>query len=310
MEAQLKALTDSKKDTKPVGGSFPIQLKDGNISYVPARLDEKTREGVYFLNGKEYKIPENEVNRFRLRPLEGDTATLKLYSKIGDNIGASAIITDLLQQDPGTLGTGGAIKYLFYRTTGVAKALATSASPASSNFNNIVDADGKQVTGDEAKLAKKFNDNINKNLEKIEKDYFKNLDNDTKTVLARNGVSAQTLKYFLANAFKDEDRLTNRDLEYIDRITNVLAFGKDGNLIKEELRTISGYLENKQTTYLKQLNEKGLDDATIAQTIFNRPGGQLGLAYMQQSPTFSGTQDLKSMSIADINKILSNSGIK
>jgi hypothetical protein len=68
------------------------------------------------------------------------------------------------------------------------------------------------------------------------------MDDSTRETLAANGVRAETLKYFLANAFKSEDRLTNRDLEFIGKITNVLAFTKGGDLIKAELREIDGYL--------------------------------------------------------------------
>ena len=314
MEAQLKALTDAKKDVKLADGSFPIQLKDGITTYVPARLDEKTREGIYYLNGKEYAIPTEQTNRFRARPLETDAQTIKIYGKVGDNIGAQAIITDLLSQDPNTLGTGGAVKYLFYRSTGVAKALATSASPASTSFDDIVDSSGKTVTGDEAKKAKDLNKKIDENIKYMDKNYFKSLDNNTQAVLAKNGVNAQTLKYFLANTFKDEDRLTNRDLEYIEKITNILAYSKGGKQVQDELRVVEGYLRNKQTTYLRQLNEKGLDDSTIATAMFSRPGGQLGLGYMLESPTFLGKDkqplDLKSKSIQDINILLQNTGIK
>ncbi len=303
-------IAEANKDLKLNNGSFPLQLKDGTITQVPAFQNDKTKETTYVFQGKEYKVPVEQINQFSMKEAKADATTVKLIGKVGDNIAANALVTDLLLQDPQTLGTSGAAKYAFYRIAGVAGAVKDLGKTVS--FKDVIDANtGEVVSGAEAKRMGKLNDSINKNFKIIEKKYNE-LDPSTRDTLAKNGVTAQTLKYFLANAFKDEDRLTNRDLEYIDKITNILAFTKSGELVQSELREVQSYLQNKQTNYVKQLRRQGYDDYSIAKEMFGSPGGGVGLGLITSNPkTQTGKIDFKQQSISDINKSLVNQyGIK
>jgi hypothetical protein len=310
IEAQRKAASEANKDLKINPGSYPLQLKDGTITQVPALQNEKTRETTYMYQGKAYSVPLSEIGQFSEKPLKADAGTVKLIGKVGDNIAANALVTDLLLQDPQTLGTSGAAKYLFNRVVGVAGAVGDLGKSVS--YKDIIDVNtGEVVTGTEAKRMRDLGAKIDDKFKIISKDY-QNLDEGTKAVLAKNGVTAQTLKYFLANAFKDEDRLTNRDLEYIDKITNILTPFKDGALVQAELREVQSYLKNKQENYVRQLRRQGYDDYSIAKEMYGTLGGNAGLGLITTTPKAQqGKVDFKEKSITDINNALANQyGIK
>jgi hypothetical protein len=310
IEAQRKAASEANKDLKINVGSYPLQLKDGSLTQVPAFQNDKTKETSYVYQGKEYKVPVNEIGQFSTKKSETDATTIKLIGKVGDNIAANALVTDLLIQDPQTLGTSGAAKYLFNRVTGVAGAVSDMGKKVS--YKDIIDVNtGEIVTGEEARKMKALGQKIDGKFKIIEKN-FEELDSGTKATLAKNGVTSQTLKYFLANAFKDEDRLTNRDLEYIDKITNILTPFKDGALVQAELREVQGYLKNKQDNYIKQLRRQGYDDYSIAKEMYGTVGGNAGLGLITTTPKAQqGKVDFKEKSITDINNALANQyGIK
>jgi len=310
IEAQRKAASEANKDLKINVGSYPLQLQDGTITQVPAFQNDKTKDTSYVYQGKEYKVNVSEIGQFSLKKAETDAGTVKLIGKVGDNIAANALVTDLLLQDPQTLGTSGAAKYLFNRVVGVAGAVGDLGKAVS--YKDIIDVNtGEVVTGAEAKKMKDLGKKIDDKFKIIEKDY-QNLDESTKAVLAKNGVTAQTLKYFLANAFKDEDRLTNRDLEYIDKITNILTPFKSGKLVQDELREVQSYLKNKQDNYVRQLRRQGYDDYSIAKEMYGTIGGSAGLGLITTTPQAQkGKVDFKEKSIIDINNALANQyGIK
>jgi hypothetical protein len=174
------------------------------------------------------------------------------------------------------------------------------------SYKDIVDINtGKKISGAGASQVKGLEKTIDKNISAI----FGQMDDSTRETLAKNGVRAETLKYFLANAFKSEDRLTNRDLEFIGKITNVLAFTKGGDLIQAELREIDGYLKAKRQTFIKQLHASGYSDLDIATNIFGTAGGGIAATIYGQSSKEKGI-DFKKLLPSQINEELLKKGIK
>ena len=313
MEAQLKAIKDSKANVDMASGNFPFQDKDGTITYVPAVIDKKSLSGYYMVGDKKYAIPENQVNLFSEKAIKADASTLKNIGKLGENLTANALINDLLSQGPSTKGTAGLVRYTFERVAGVAGALRQVAKEV--EFKDVYDdITGKLVTGDEAKKVKGYIKDIDSNIAKIDALNKKESDPKTQDILVRNKVDGVTLKYFLANAFKDEDRLTNRDLEYINDITNILAGTVSGKDIDRQLVRIQDYLTSRRKNIITQIRSQGFDDYSITRNMFSETQGALALGYLQSSPSISGKQggaiDFKSKSTTDINKLLQNSGIQ
>jgi hypothetical protein len=313
MEAQLKAIKDSKANVDMASGNFPFQDKDGTVTYVPAVIDKKSLSGYYMVGDKQYAIPENQVNLFSEKAIKADASTLKNIGKLGENLTANALINDLVSQGPSTKGTAGLVRYTFERFSGVAGALRQVAKEV--EFKDIYDeATGKFVTGDKAKEVRNRIKDIDSNIAKIDSLNKKESDPKTQDILVRNKVDGVTLKYFLANAFKDEDRLTNRDLEYINDITNILAGTVSGKDIDRQLGRIQDYLTSRRKNIVTQLRSQGFDDYSITRNMFGETQGALALGYLQSSPSIGGKQsgaiDFKSKSTTDINKLLQNSGIQ
>jgi len=102
--------------------------------------------------------------------------------------------------------------------------------------------------------------------------------------------------------------LTNRDLEFIGKITNVLAFTKGGDLVQAELKEIQTYLDKKRETFIRQLNNSGYSDLDVATNIFGTSGGVIaGSIYGSQKNI---VPDFRNMLPGDVNKKLLEQGIK
>ena len=303
---QYKALKD--KIGTPKTGTLPIARPDGRISYVPAERDDKTGNVTYVQTlpdgTKQIVTADRELRSLYVeKELKAGPKQLELIGKLGDNTGASAIITDLLLQKPQTLGTSGAVKLFGSRLASVVGAVKDIGKDVS--YKDIIDINtGKVVSGEEAAKIQGLEKSIDKNIEAM----FGQMDDKTRQTLAANGVRAETLKYFLANAFKSEDRLTNRDLEFIGKITNVLAFTKGGELVQAELKEIQTYLDKKRETFIRQLNNSGYSDLDVATNIFGTSGGVIaGSIYGSQKNI---VPDFRNMLPGDVNKKLLEQNIK
>lgn len=303
---QYKALKD--RVGTPKTGTLPIARPDGRISYVPAERDDKTGDVTYVQTlpdgTKQIVTAGRELRSLYVeKEIKAGPKQLELIGKLGDNTGASAIITDLLLQNPQTLGTSGAVKLFGSRLASVVGAVKDIGKDVS--YKDIIDINtGKVVSGEEAARIQGLEKSIDKNIEAM----FGQMDDKTRQTLAANGVRAETLKYFLANAFKSEDRLTNRDLEFIGKITNVLAFTKGGDLVQAELKEIQTYLDKKRETFIRQLNNSGYSDLDVATNIFGTSGGVIaGSIYGSQKNI---VPDYRNMLPGDVNKKLLEQGIK
>ena len=301
---RYKQMKETKGKIKLQVGSFPINNEDGTQSYVQAYQDENTKQTTAFVNGQEISIPADQAGLFSSKKSEVGAKQLDLIGKLGDNSGATSIINDLLLQDPQTLGTAGAVSLFGTRLASVAGAVKDIGKEVS--YKDIIDINtGKKISGAGASQVKGLEKTIDKNISAI----FGQMDDSTRETLAKNGVRAETLKYFLANAFKSEDRLTNRDLEFIGKITNVLAFTKGGDLIQAELREIDGYLKAKRQTFIKQLHASGYSDLDIATNIFGTAGGGIAATIYGQPSKEKGI-DFKKLLPSQINEELLKKGIK
>jgi hypothetical protein len=286
----------------PKTGTLPIATPEGRISYVPAERDDKTGDVTYVQTlpdgTKQIVTADRELRSlYSEKDLKVGSKQLDIIGKLGDNTGATAIITDLLLQGEQTLGAAGAVKLFGARLASVVGAVKDIGKEVS--YRDIIDSStGKVVSGEEAAKMKGLEKEIDESINAM----FGQMDKKTQEVLAANGVRAQTLKYFLANAFKSEDRLTNQDLVFIGKITSVLALSKGGSIIKSELKEVQTYLDKKRETFVRQLNNSGYSDLDVATNIFGTTGGVIaGSIY---GPQNSAVPDFRNMLPRDINKKL------
>ena len=142
------------------------------------------------------------------------------------------------------------------------------------------------------KLQKRTNDAV-EGLEEGITEFLKS-NPEASAVLAKLRVNARMLTYSLANSLKDKDRLTNRDLELIEQLTQTMTAGmtdekiisqyknllqavREKNNIRIGKLGISGYTQQDTTTIL---NSMGLGSYSPQYTIekeFNIDSAQAAL---------------------------------
>jgi hypothetical protein len=142
------------------------------------------------------------------------------------------------------------------------------------------------------KLQKRTNDAV-EGLEEGITEFLKS-NPEASAVLAKLRVNARMLTYSLANSLKDKDRLTNRDLELIEQLTQTMTAGmtdekiisqyknllqavREKNNIRIGKLGISGYTQQDTTTIL---NSMGLGSYAPQYTIekeFNIDSAQAAL---------------------------------
>ncbi len=243
--------------------------KDGRIEM--ATFDEKTQQEVFVpvIQGADIKDTSgNAIGRFE------DFIPQKIYSKrlqeiediLGNRYAALATTRDVLKTLAKTdadneqvrAGASLSIDTFFRRATGVAKDilgvdLASDAKEAESQaeqfyqdeMDKIQDAlDSGEITESEANGERKLIDkeNLKNNiLKKIKKKgAFSGLSGADQEKLA---VQEVTLVYALANTFKDQDRLTQRDINAAQKIVNIFSLARSSQDVRDSINAIGNQLE-------------------------------------------------------------------
>jgi hypothetical protein len=105
---------------------------------------------------------------------------------------------------------------------------------------------------------------------------FQQMPENDRKFLAEMDVNSTTLRYYLANAFKQKDRLTQQDLNTISQLTKILAF-EDPQNVKYKLQTIKKILADKSAQYLETARENGFSDGEFAERFISSPTSKVTL---------------------------------
>ena len=254
--------------------------KDGTIEMASGGFDKNTGKEIFVpvVQGSDIKtsgpdgIAGNEddvvIGKYE------DFIPQKIYSKrlqeiediLGNRYAALATTRDVLktlkQTDANNeqvkAGAALSIDTFFRRATGVAKDilqidLANDAKEAEAQaerfyqdeMNKIQDAlDNGEITESQANSERKLIDKGNlKNeiLKKIKKKgAFSGLSGADQEKLA---VQEVTLVYALANTFKDQDRLTQRDINAAQKIVNIFSLARSSQDVRDSINAIGNQLE-------------------------------------------------------------------
>ena len=254
--------------------------KDGTIEMASGGFDKNTGQEIFVpvAQGSDIKtsgpdgIPGNEddvvIGKYE------DFIPQKIYSKrlqeiediLGNRYAALATTRDVLKTlaqtdaDDQQVKAGAALSIdtFFRRATGVAKDilqidLASEAKEAEAQaerfyqdeMNKIQDAlDNGEITESQANGERKLIDKNNlKNqiLKKIKKKgAFSGLSGADQEKLA---VQEVTLVYALANTFKDQDRLTQRDINAAQKIVNIFSLARSSQDVRDSINAIGNQLE-------------------------------------------------------------------
>jgi len=246
-----------------------IKNPDGSISTkiraVPAYRDKKTLQ-VYTVSGNTFTpVSAEQGSSFRIKNINSKDVGFALDG-FGNTAAAIGIIDVVERADMGNLGIGGLIKYNFYRGLGMLKG-------AGGAVSDITFGDGeKSYAGKELKEAESTYKGIQTDLDKM----FATMPENDRKFLAEMNVNSTTLRYYLANAFKQKDRLTQQDLNAISQLTKILAFDDSDN-IKYKLQTIKKILADKSAQYLETARENGFSDGEFAERFISSPTSKVAL---------------------------------
>lgn len=287
-------------------GSFPIiDPKTGQQSFVQAFQDKETKQ-VYVAQRNadgtvsERVIPLDQTNLFNQKSAELKPGLEEAFTSYG-SVATGLSIIDYSKKSQ-VLGTSGAIKDFANTIIGIGKGVGESFSTAQPKFT---DDAGVPLEG---KALKKAQETFN-SLDKTAKNLFDNLDKDTISELGKLRVSQTTLKYFLANAFKDKDRLTNTDLQLVAELTNLISFTTPKDKVVSNLEALESVLKEKQTQLKTKINKFGVTDSEFASAFYNTPGAIVaaGLGFTSANrPQGGGTVDFSKLTSAEREKILKN----
>jgi hypothetical protein len=280
IESLLKTKENIDRESGAIRITQEIKNPDGSISTsvraVPAQRDKKTLQ-VYTLDGNNLTpVSAEQGNSFRPKNINSKDVSFALDG-FGNTAAAIAIIDGVDKADIGNLGIGGLAKYNFYRGLGMLKGLGGAVS-------DITFGEGDKVySGKDLKEAQDTYQGIQSNLDKI----FQQMPEDDRKRLAAMDVNSTTLRYYLANAFKQKDRLTQQDLNTISQLTKILAF-EDPQNVKYKLQTIKKILADKSAQYLETARENGFSDGEFAERFYSSPTSKvtLGIIGVTNPETF------------------------
>ena len=142
-----------------------------------------------------------------------------------------------------------------------------------SAVSDITFGEGDKVySGKDLDKAQETYQSIESNLSKM----FQQMPEKDRERLAAMEVNSTTLRYYLANAFKQKDRLTQQDLNTISQLTKILAF-EDPQNVKYKLQTIKKILADKSAQYLETARENGFSDGEFAERFYSSPTSKVTL---------------------------------
>jgi hypothetical protein len=260
---QLQAMADLKGKQEFRNGMIRITDVDeqGNtyIRAVPAQIDKKTGETFKIENGQRVQVPLEYSNSFR----EINPGTELSDAIIGytNTSSAKAIATFIEQLPAGAKGAGGGIKQFFNTIIGVGEGILQA--PQSLEF-------------DSKETEKEFNA-LDK---KIKTEIFDKADQSTRDLLAQAKISETSLRYFLANAFKQKDRLTNVDLKLINDLVQTISLSVSGRDVTARMAGLQQLLDTKMFGFKEAIRDNGVSDQEFAKRFFGQPGAKVAVGFL------------------------------
>jgi len=222
----LKLRNDALKDGKFDLGSFEI-----GGQFYEAKINRDTSE-VLVYNGSEYVPVAPDAGQFYKQ--QDSSAYMDNIRLIADGQLSEDILKEqiaLMSTDAGRKAIGGSGVII-----GFAEVLKNLPSEIKDGLVGSVSADFSMSQGDLsdkefADLQKRADKVLGKFESKTQK--FLAGNPNASEILGKLKVNARTLTYTLANALKDKDRLTNRDLDLIEELTGFLGVEPDAKIVQK-----------------------------------------------------------------------------
>jgi hypothetical protein len=274
---KIKAKNEGKNNIDLDIGNFPVINKDGTQSFITAYRNKKTQQvETHTRNAKGEvvitPVPSDQASLFNQKSNEFKPALEEAITSYGAIATGLGLLEYVKKVNDSNLGASGATKDLFNTLKGIGSGVATSFTTQEPKFT---DAAGVELTGKALKEAQKTWEG----LDKVSKSIFNDLDKDTVKELGKLKVTETTLKYYLANAFKDKDRLTNTDLQLVADLTDIITFRKGTDQVRANLDALQSVLQDKQTQLRKKINKFGVTDTDFASSFYNTSGAVVATGF-------------------------------
>jgi hypothetical protein len=293
---QLKTLATLKGNQELRNGMIRITDVDEEgkpiIRAVPAQIDKKTGETFKIVDGQRIQVPLEYSNSFReVKPGTELNDAIVGYTNTAS---AKAIATFIEKLPAGSKGAGAGIKQFFNTLIGVGEGILQA--PQSLEFDS--EETEKQFTALE---------------KKIKTEIFDKADQSTRDLLAQAKISETALRYFLANAFKQKDRLTNVDLQLINQLVETISLSVSGRDVTARMKGLQGLLDSKMSGYREAIRDNGVSDREFAKRFFEQPGAKIAvglLAPFNQVEVDKGGKSWNQMSTEERENLLRKEGFK
>jgi hypothetical protein len=274
---KIKAKNEGKSNIDLDIGNFPIINKDGTQSFITAYRNKKTQQVETHTRNARGEVvitpvPSDQASLFNQKSDEFKPALEEAITSYGSIATGLGLLEYVKKVNDSNLGASGATKDLFNTLKGIGSGVATSFTTQEPKFT---DAAGVELTGKALKEAQKTWEG----LDKVSKSIFNDLDKDTVKELGKLKVTETTLKYYLANAFKDKDRLTNTDLQLVADLTDIITFRKGTDQVRANLDALQSVLQDKQTQLRKKINKFGVTDTDFASSFYNTSGAVVATGF-------------------------------
>ena len=253
-ELGIVQFTDPNGNIKNLKGR---QTKGGTMEVATGQLDQNGRM-IYAPVGSEAIAELGTPTQF-LDKKEIDKNTVKIGETLSNRYKTYAVandVLDILSAKPTAGGPRGAIQLFTTRFGGALQDVfgigATTAAEAKALYEQQkaqIEADDTLSDEAKKKILKTFDyDSIYKQAEKRIKSRLGDEEVDADT-LEKLAVSETTLVYALANSFKDQDRLTERDVRAAERLVNLFTLTRGSESTRASIKAIAEELERDILRY-------------------------------------------------------------
>ena len=233
------------------------QTKGGTMQVATGQIDERGNMVYASVGADEIEGYGTPTQFLKKDTVDKETVKIgEILSNRYKTYGVANNVLDILTAKPTAGGPRGAIQLFTERFGGALQDVfgigTTTASEAKALYEQQrarIEAD--ETLSDEAKkkILKTFDyDSIYKQAEKRIKSRIGDQDVDAET-LERLAVAETTLVYALANSFKDQDRLTERDVRAAERLVNLFTLTRGSESTRASIKAIAEELERDILRY-------------------------------------------------------------
>jgi hypothetical protein len=246
--------TDPNGNIKNLKGR---QTKGGTMEVATGQLDQNGRMVYAPLSGE--ALAELGTPTQFLDKKEIDKNTVKIGETLSNRYKTYAVandVLDILSAKPTAGGPRGAIQLFTTRFGGALQDVFGIGSTTAAEAKALYEQQKAQIETDDTlsdeakkKILKTFDyDSIYKQAEKRIKSRLGDEEVDADT-LEKLAVSETTLVYALANSFKDQDRLTERDVRAAERLVNLFTLTRGSESTRASIKAIAEELERDILRY-------------------------------------------------------------